>query len=438
MKKITFESYGELPDDPNRFTDYKNLIMIIGAQVEFPLRNKDYCDFRFDLREVCSYIHNYRKKFLHPLLYIAESFTEDGCKKINVLNILVKAGVTIIFIVDSGKENSLINACCFLREYLKGEFDEKKALTIPFPVKKADADPNDWIWSCYWPNRFSRLPRPNEDQSEKLINRIRYNFHKHNQSKFPVKCICKCNDGVEERVIAFSAKLRTDKGEVRIVTPDTKDYFFESEIAGTDSSITASPGDAKNEADQTVSTAKKTERQPELSKVTPEVNIKITKAEESEDFTIKINNEEEKERNTTQVLKFLAMYAAKSTAGALYLFQNSNNNRQGKIIIRLPGTPAKELNLNCIYKGSNNVSADVKTIVEYFLPDEQICKNYTERNKSGTQFKKAYGCQKVLLKNIHVELDGAAITAIDADNSINADLKVFILKPFKNTIKPAL
>ncbi len=222
MTRMLCQSYDALPDNPDSFPpNAEGFEFIICPEVEFPLRAGKH-DFCFGTSE--DFPFNYRLKFLHPSRYLAEaSFTRDGYKKIDVLRILAKRGATIVFIVDSQKENSLINACCLLRECYQDCLNEiaPNTTNIPFPVKKADFPPYDWIWSCYWNESIPE--RLDEKQSKKFICTVRFEFLSYDGRGFPVDIIDKCKEGVT----AFSVKVK--KGQVLVVTPNTKRSFIESE-----------------------------------------------------------------------------------------------------------------------------------------------------------------------------------------------------------------
>ncbi|MFA7231487.1 MAG: hypothetical protein WC071_09475, partial [Victivallaceae bacterium] len=200
MNQIICKSFDELPDDVESFSpNPEEFEFIICPEVIFPILK--WNDFRLET-QTQFLPYNYRLKFLHPSLYCRWAFTNDGYAKLDTLRKLAKRGATITFIVDSQKENSLINACCFLGECFNDCRNNGMDLTnIPFPVKKADLLPHDWVWSCYWHNDFPE--RLDEKQSKEFIHTVDLAFPEYDSRYFPVK-ITGAN---EEGITAFSVRV---------------------------------------------------------------------------------------------------------------------------------------------------------------------------------------------------------------------------------------
>ena len=213
MPQFSYKSYDSLPDEAESFSDHEKLSLIICPEVVFPLRECGR-DFSFDTNDF--YMpYNYRLKFLYPSLYFRAAFADDGYAKLDTLMVLAKRGATIVFIVDSQKDNSLINACCFLGECFgdcRNEI-EPDFTNIPFPVKKYDSPPHDWVWSCYWKKDFAE--RLDKEESKDFIKTISFDFPEYDSRYFPVKIIAKCEE--KKGVIAFSVKV--GNGKVLVVTP---------------------------------------------------------------------------------------------------------------------------------------------------------------------------------------------------------------------------
>ena len=411
MTPIPYKSYDSLPVEVESFPDLEKLSLVISPEVVFPILPGN--DFRLETQtEFLSY--NYRIKFLHPSLYCGAAFANDGYAKLDVLRKLAKRGATITFIVDSQQENSLINACCFLGECFNDCRNKRMPITnIPFPVKKEDDEPHNWIWSCYWDEHFPE--RLDEEQSKEFIDTVCLDFPKYDSRYFPVKAI----GSNEEGVTAFSVKV--GNGKVLVVTPDMKHLSLEESKEPINDKVLAliHVEDKQKSAvpDMRFLKAAKTA-------TTPQLIIAISKPERREKFAVEVNGET---RNATlsQVLKFLAIYAANTTPEAHYLFQNDT-----KVIIR-KGSMASdgEFCIKCIYSGIKNVSGDVDNIFETFLPKRPDLDNYIEKTEKGRFPNKKYGIQEVIIKNIHVTLDTVARNAIDAElnKEIVPGLKQFIL-----------
>lgn len=420
MKQIPYTSYDELPDDVESFSDPEKLILVISPEVVFPLREREH-DFRFKTNDL--YMpYNYRLKFLHPSLYYSDAFTADSRKKIDTLRQLAKRGATIVFIVDSTKDNSLINACCLLAECFSDCRNAGMTLTnIPFPVKKEKEEPHNWIWSCYWDEHFPE--RLDEAQSKEFIREIRFDFPEYDDATFSVRVIAQCKE--KNGIIAFSVKV--GNGKVFVVTPNTKGFSIKSEESTEpikdEALVLFHPKSAVPDIPSTK--VEKGEAATDTTKIaaTPQLNITISKPEEREKFAIEVGGET-RYSTLRQVLKFLAIYAS-TIQKAHFLFQN-----KVKVIVRKGKTPSEgEFDIKCLYGGIRNVSGDINEIFEIFLPKKPDLNNYIERTESG-RFQKFSGCQNVILKNIHVTLDTDTKNAIDTELSkvsIPSGLKQFIL-----------
>ena len=212
MRQIVCNTFDELPIDANAFSDYANLEFIISPKLMFEFK-KTLFDFRLETQSI--YLpYNYRLRFLHPGYYYSHCFTKKSHKKIHALYILAKRGSTIRFIVDSEKENSVVNSCLIMKECFHDCKNEGQALTnIPFPVKKEDSSPFCWIWSCYWDPKFPETL--NEEQSKAFINEISFEFPNYDSRFFPVEVIGNSKEG---GVTAFSVK--TGEGKILVIPPE--------------------------------------------------------------------------------------------------------------------------------------------------------------------------------------------------------------------------
>lgn len=399
MKRIACNKYQDLPDEPDSIPDCENLELIIQPELEFP-RHKWKCDFCLKTRPQHYLPYNYRFKFLHPSLFFG-AFTEDGDKKLHTLNILAKRGASIVFLIDPENDNSLINACCLLKESFKDCINEEMSLTnVPFPVKKSDSDSKDWLWSCYWDECFPH--RLNEKQSEEFVNKICLDFHTYDSRFFPVRATALNDEGV----IAFDVQVGL--GRILVVPHQGKILI----------------------------TVKDFPREINLEDIKRAINYDIKYKKQTYN----------KQATALSFLRLLTIYYA-SLGNNSFGFTIKNN--LDSIFIVEPDLTQKTILWDCLFKTDTNnedgsFPSTLNNIIELLLPEEckeEVKKIIVGRTK-GDKRQKHDGYLREKLSNIKIEFNDAALLNFNnfkvtgrkqRDNDF-----ANILPTFKSTIAPII
>ena len=205
MEQIVCKTFDDLPDAPDIFSDYKNFELIISSDIDYKFR-ENVPDFK--LKTQSTYLpYDYRINFLHPSQYLPGYLEKYSYGKLLCLYLLAKRGASIKFIVDSQLDSSVIFPCMLMAKCFEDCQVEGEAFTnVPFPVKKEEYAPHNWIWGCYW---YPEFPLDlDEKQSKKLARKIKLNFPGYIPTIFPVRVITTCEDG---GVTAFSVRIGQGK-----------------------------------------------------------------------------------------------------------------------------------------------------------------------------------------------------------------------------------